>query len=111
MSECVFCKIVNKEIYADIILDNEDVLAFADVNPVSPIHYLIIPKQHCSSLMDMPDNLMLSVHHSIKEVAKQLGVDDSGFRVVNNCGEDGGQVVDHVHFHFLAKRHHGWPPG
>ena len=108
---CIFCKVVNKEIQSKFIFENEDFIAFNDIRPVSPVHVLVIPKKHYRSLLEVSDkeilgNLMLTV----KEVAKQLGLNE-GFRTVINTGDNGGQTVYHIHAHILGGRFHKWPPG
>ncbi len=113
MEDCVFCKIVNKEIPSQVVYEDDKVMVFKDLEPQAPIHYLIIPRQHFNSIMNVPAGndivqhiFMIAVKMAVKE-----GVGDEGFRVVNNCGELGGQTVNHLHFHFLAGREMKWPPG
>ncbi|SHN85992.1 histidine triad nucleotide-binding protein [Desulfitobacterium chlororespirans] len=105
MSECIFCKIINKEIPSQVIFEDEHVLAFKDINPVAPVHLLVVPKKHRESLndIDVTDEAWLG-HILIvaKKLAQELGIADSGYRVVNNCGDDGGQVVKHLHFHVIG---------
>lgn len=105
MSDCIFCKIINGEIPTDIIYEDEDFIAFHDINPQAKIHVLIIPKQHIATYMDVTGAdlpLIGRLHVAIQNIAQQLGVDESGFRVINNCRADGGQVVFHLHYHLLA---------
>ena len=109
--DCIFCKIASKVIPANIEYEDGHVLAFPDINPVSPIHFLIIPKKHSKSIMDMSDGEMLSVKKAVKELAIKHKLEETGFRLVTNYLKDGGQEVEHVHFHFLAGRKHTWPPG
>lgn len=114
MSDCIFCKIVAGEIPSKKIYEDEQVLAFNDINPEAPTHVLIIPKKHISSLNDLSsDHVQLAGHILLtaKKVAEELGVAEAGYRVVNNCGNDGGQTVHHIHFHLLAGRALQWPPG
>lgn len=109
---CIFCKIVGKEIPANRVYEDEKVLAFADVHPQAPVHYLIIPKEHVANVLEMEDEeTMLQILSAIKALARQEGLTDRGFRVVNNCGTEGGQTVDHLHFHLLGGRNMQWPPG
>lgn len=111
MSDCIFCKIAKKEIPTKIIFENEDFIAFNDIKPVSPTHVLVIPKKHYKSLIETEDNSLLGrLLASIKEVAKQEGLNE-GFRTVINTGDNGGQTVHHLHAHVLGGRFHKWPPG
>lgn len=105
MSECIFCKIINKEIPSEVVFEDEQVLAFKDINPLAPVHLLIIPKKHRESLNQVsPEDERLLGHILIvaRQLAREFGVSDSGYRVVTNIGEDGGQVVKHLHFHVLG---------
>lgn len=113
-SECIFCKIVAGEIPCRKVYEDEHVIAFHDLYPAAPSHALVIPKKHVSTLLDFTEEdteLMGKVLRGVQHVAKELGLDESGFRVVNNMGEHGGQTVYHVHFHVLGGRHLTWPPG
>lgn len=105
MNDCVFCKIINKEIPANIVYEDEKILAFRDINPVAPVHILVIPKKHISSLVDLKEDdeiLVGKIYTVINKITKQEGIDEKGFRVIVNCGEDGGQEVKHLHFHVLG---------
>ena len=105
MEDCIFCKIVKKEIPSTIVYEDEDILAFNDVNPVTPVHILVIPKKHIESLAEIKEEdekLIGKIHTTIKKIANQVGILDKGFRVIVNCGEDGGQEVKHLHFHILG---------
>ncbi|HEV8165206.1 MAG TPA: histidine triad nucleotide-binding protein [Actinomycetota bacterium] len=111
--DCLFCKIVAKEIPADVVLDRDDVLAFRDVNPQAPTHVLVIPKDHLKSLEAVGaghEALLASLVDAVNEVARNDGV-DGGFRVVTNIGAAAGQSVDHLHLHVLGGRPMRWPPG
>ncbi|MGE4169421.1 MAG: histidine triad nucleotide-binding protein [Candidatus Margulisiibacteriota bacterium] len=111
---CIFCQIASKTIPAKVVLETDSILAFEDVNPQAPVHVLVIPKQHRASLLDFGQNdatLFGDLMQAIQTVARQTGVAESGFRVVTNTGPDGGQTVDHVHFHVLGRRSLTWPPG
>ncbi len=99
---CLFCKIVEKEIPANIELENEDCLAFHDINPKAPIHILVIPKKHIDSFNDIDPETMAKLTPFMQDVAKQLGIDQTGYRVITNVGSDGGQEVKHLHFHILG---------
>ncbi len=114
MTDCLFCKIRDNEIPADIVYENDDVLAFNDVNPHAPIHILIIPRKHISTINDLHDSdelIMGKLFSAAKIIAKQEGVSDDGFRLVVNCNEGAGQTVFHIHMHLLAGRTLTWPPG
>lgn len=111
---CIFCKIINGEIPAKIIHQDEKVIAFVDISPQAPIHLLIVPKKHIPTVLDLEDVDKELVGH-IYLVAKELAVKNhiavSGFRLVTNCNKDAGQEVFHIHFHLLGGRKMGWPPG
>lgn len=112
--DCIFCKIANKEIESAIIYEDDSVIAFNDLNPQSPIHFLVIPKEHISSANDINENNKEIIGHIfcvINKLAKDKGFDKDGYRIVNNIGKDGGQSVNHIHFHVLAGRSLQWPPG
>ncbi len=114
MPETVFAKIVRKEIPAKIIYEDELSMAFHDVTPQAPVHVLVIPKKAIASLEQATeDDLQILGHLQlvVQRVARQLGIDTSGYRVVNNCGSDGGQSVGHLHYHLLGGRPMAWPPG
>lgn len=105
MSDCIFCKIANKEIETEFIYENQNVVAFNDLNPKAPIHILIIPKKHIETVMDIKEEdkeIISDMYKAIREIAKKLNVDEKGFRIITNCKEDGGQEVMHLHIHFLA---------
>lgn len=113
MEDCVFCKIIKGEIPCEKVYEDDKVLAFKDINPAAPVHVVIIPKKHISSLNEitLEDELVLGhIFTAAKEVAHKLGVSENGYRLVSNCGKDGGQTVPHVHYHLLAGRTLGWPP-
>jgi len=99
---CIFCKIVNKEIPANIVLENENFMAFHDLNPKAPVHILIIPKIHVESFNEVSAQTMADMTPFIQEVAKVVGIDSSGYRLITNIGNDGGQEVKHLHFHLLG---------
>ena len=105
MEDCIFCKIINKEVPSTIVYEDEDVIAFKDIHPVTPVHILVIPKKHISSLVDLKEEdeaVIGKIYTVINKIAKQEGILDKGFRVIVNCGEDGGQFVKHIHFHLLG---------
>lgn len=102
---CIFCKIINGEIPSNKVYEDDKVLAFNDINPVAPYHILVIPKKHYDSIIDVPEEDMEIIgymHNVINKIAKEQGFDKAGFRIINNCGEDGGQEVKHIHYHVLA---------
>lgn len=114
MTDCIFCKIIKKEIPASIVLETETVLAFNDINPQAPVHILVIPKIHLSSITKVEKGhatIISDIMQAIKDIAKKTGIEGSGFRVVVNHGKDSGQAVPHLHFHILGGRILDWPPG
>ena len=114
MNNCIFCKIINKEIPAKIVYEDDVILAFDDINPQAPVHTLLIPKEHFSSLNDIPEEKKDLVGHILlkaRQVAEEKGVKDSGYRIVLNTAKDSGQDVFHIHFHVLGGRRMNWPPG
>jgi histidine triad (HIT) family protein len=115
MSEkTIFKRIVDGEIPADKVYEDDRCLAFRDIRPQAPIHVLVIPKQEIPTIADLRDEdlpLMGHLWQVIRDVAQQLGLEQDGYRVVVNCGRDGGQEVPHLHFHLLGGRRLQWPPG
>ena len=114
MTDCLFCKIRDGEIPADKVYENDDVLAFNDVNPQAPIHIIIIPRKHISTINDVEDGdefIMGKLFSAAKNIAAQKGVSDDGYRLVVNCNEKAGQTVFHIHMHLLAGRAMSCPPG
>ena len=99
---CIFCKIVKGEIPSDRILENDDFMAFHDLYPKAPIHILIIPKEHVDCFQDMSPDMMAKATLFIQEVALKMGIDKSGYRLITNNGDDGGQEIHHLHFHLLG---------
>ena len=113
MTDCLFCKIIAGEIPTNKIYEDDKVFAFADKNPQAPVHILIIPKKHINSLDDVTaedKDLLGHIQIVASKLAKEKNLTD-GYRVVNNCGVDGGQTVAHIHYHLLGGRTFGWPPG
>ena len=113
MSDCLFCKIVDGEIPSNKVYEDDEILAFHDVAPQAPVHFLIVPKKHMDSLDDTKDEdaaLLAHIMLKIKDIARDLGL-ENGYRVVINTGEDGMQSVKHLHVHVLGKRRLLWPPG
>ena len=113
MTDCLFCNIINGNIPSTLIYEDEKVVAFNDINPQAPVHYLVIPKEHIESSDFIDESNKDLIGHIIfvaAKLAKDQGL-DTGYRIVNNCGNDGGQTVGHIHFHVLGKRQMLWPPG
>ncbi|MGL4606317.1 MAG: histidine triad nucleotide-binding protein [Eubacteriaceae bacterium] len=113
MENCLFCKIVNKEIPAEIVFEDKLVLAFKDIDPQAPVHILIIPKAHYDSILSVPagDDIIGHIHTIANRIALKENIAETGFRLVNNCGEHGNQTVPHLHYHLLGGRFLTWPPG
>jgi len=112
--DCLFCKLVARDIPADIVFEDDDVIAFRDIAPQAPTHILIIPKRHISTLNDLTEEdcaLVGRLQFTAQKIAKEIGIADDGYRVVMNCNEDGGQTVYHIHMHLLGGRALAWPPG
>jgi histidine triad (HIT) family protein len=114
MTDCLFCKIVQKTIPAKIVHEDDRALAFDDINPQAPVHTLIIPKKHVAALQDCGEqdsDLLTHLLITCTNIAKQKGVAESGYRIVTNTGRAAGQTVFHLHLHVLGGRHLSWPPG
>jgi histidine triad (HIT) family protein len=114
MSPCVFCEIVAKRIPAKLAHEDDETLAFHDINPQAPVHVLVIPKQHVESLLQLDDARDVMVGRLVRrarDLAQELGLGERGFRIVFNCGDDAGYSVYHIHLHLLGGRRLGWPPG
>ncbi len=99
---CIFCKIVNKEIPSNLVLENEDFIAFHDLNPKAPVHILIIPKLHVDSFNEVSGEIMAKMTLFMQLVATEVGIEKSGYRIITNIGDNGGQEVKHLHFHLLG---------
>lgn len=113
MADCIFCQIAAKEMAADLVYEDEQLVAFPDINPQAPVHLLIIPKRHMESLAETQvehGELLASMLLTAKDLARKYDLTE-GYRVVANIGEAGGQTVPHLHFHLLGGRDLGWPPG
>jgi len=114
MGDCLFCSIVAGKIPATIVHETDKTLAFRDINPRAPVHVLVIPKEHIDSLLAIKlshADTIADIHQVVQAVARQEKVDEKGFRMVVNNGKDSGQAVGHLHYHVLAGRKLGWPPG
>ena len=103
--DCIFCKIINKEIPSNIVYEDEEILAFKDIAPQAPIHIVVIPKKHIEKITQIQredEALIGKIYSVINQIAKEQGIAEEGFRVIINCGENGGQEVKHIHFHLLG---------
>ena len=110
MANCIFCKIANKEIPADLIYEDENVVAFNDLNPQAPVHFLVIPKKHYASLNDIDsEEAFGNIFSAVPKIAEKLGIKE--YRTVINTGESAGQTVFHIHVHVMAGRNFNWPAG
>jgi histidine triad (HIT) family protein len=111
-SKCLFCRIIAKEIPAAIVSENEDCVAFRDINPQAPVHILVIPRQHIASLNDAREASILGqMQLTAAQLAKSEGLSERGYRTVINTNADAGQTVFHIHLHLMGGRAMGWPPG
>jgi histidine triad (HIT) family protein len=114
MSDCLFCGIVQGQVKSDVVYRDESVVAFKDIRPRAPVHILIVPRKHVATILDLEVNDQAALGQIVLVIAKlarELGIAESGFRVVANSGADAGQTVFHLHFHLLGGRRFGWPPG
>ena len=113
MEDCLFCKIIAGEIPSNKLYEDELCYAFYDIDPQAPVHFLVVPKTHIKSADELTEEnagVVVHIFVVISKLSKELGL-ENGYRIVNNCGQDGGQTVGHLHFHVLAKRCLAWPPG
>ena len=103
MSDCIFCKIANREINSEIIYENDNVIGFKDLNPMAKLHFLLVPKKHYETVLDIDNQeVMKDIFKAVKEIAEKYRIENNGFRLINNCKEDGGQEVMHMHIHMLG---------
>ena len=110
MEDCVFCKIIEGQIPSEKVYEDEEIIAFKDIQPAAPIHILVVPKKHIATLLEVSEEdsrLIAKIFQTINKIAKDLGLEKDGFRVIANCGKDSGQEVMHIHFHLLAGRKMG----
>ena len=110
MSDCLFCKIINGEIPSKKLYEDEKILAFYDISPIAPVHFLVIPKQHIASVdaIDADNSAIVAyIFQKLGELAKLAGI-ENGYRVISNCGADAGQTVQHLHFHVLGGKEMNW---
>lgn len=114
MDDCMFCRIARGEMPADVVFSDERVVAFRDINPVAPVHVLVVPRKHIPSVMELTAAdapILTAVFEACKRVAVEEGIAERGMRILTNVGEEAGQLVMHLHFHLLGGREIGWPPG
>ncbi len=114
MSDCIFCKIAAGEIPAEILYQDEDVLAFRDLSPQAPVHFLVIPRKHIATLNELEaedGELIGNMYLAAKQIAADEGIAEAGYRTLINCNAQAGQTVFHIHLHVLGGRNMGWPPG
>lgn len=105
MENCVFCKIIHKQIQSDVLYEDEDLIVFKDIKPSAPIHLLIVPKKHIASVNDIVEddvNMVGRIVYRAKKMAEEQGVAQKGYKLIFNCGKEGGQVIDHIHLHLLG---------
>lgn len=105
---CIFCKIISNEIPSNVVLENDDFLAFHDINPKAPVHILAIPKIHVDSFNEVDSETMRKMTLFIQEVTKEMNIKESGYRIITNIGENGAQEVKHLHFHILGGKRLPW---
>jgi histidine triad (HIT) family protein len=114
MEDCIFCKIINKEIPASIVFEDDKMISFNDINPQAPTHILLIPREHFASLNDIPEekkNILSHLLLKARQIAEEKGIAEKGYRIVLNTERDSGQEVFHIHLHLLGGRRMHWPPG
>jgi histidine triad (HIT) family protein len=107
MDDCIFCRIIAGQIQSDKVFENEFVFAFKDINPVAPVHILIMPKQHIVNMNDIDNDnsfLIAEIHLAAVVIARKYGISQKGYRLINNCGSDAGQTVAHLHYHLIGGR-------
>lgn len=112
--DCIFCEIINGNIPSNKIYEDDKVLAFHDISKEAPVHFLVIPKEHISSINEINkenSDIISHIFLIINKLVKELSICETGYRIINNCGKDGGQTVNHIHFHVMGQRELKWPPG
>jgi histidine triad (HIT) family protein len=112
MKDCIFCQIAEGKIPVTFVYQDEQVVAFRDLHPVAPVHVLIVPRHHADDILELAGDpagaeIMAAMLHALPRIAQALGVAETGFRLINNCGPDAGQTINHVHFHLIGGRHLG----
>ncbi len=114
MTDCLFCKIVNKEMDTDLVYEDEKVVVFEDIKPQAPVHLLIVPKEHQENIMELDEDefdIISHIHEVAVKMAEEYDIAEDGFRLVNNNREKAGQSIFHIHYHLLGGRQLQWPPG
>jgi histidine triad (HIT) family protein len=114
MENCLFCKIATGEVPSNIVYQDENIVAFKDINPQAPTHILLTPRRHIASMTDLTLDdgpILAQLFTTAQKIAHEMNIDESGYRLVSNAGRDAGQMVFHLHFHLLGGRKFGWPPG
>jgi histidine triad (HIT) family protein len=107
MEDCIFCKIISGEIPSQKLYEDDKIYVFNDINPEAPIHFLVIPKEHIANVNELTEensDILAHIFLQIKKLVKELGIDNSGYRVITNTGDDAGQTVHHMHFHVIGKK-------
>jgi histidine triad (HIT) family protein len=105
MQDCIFCKIANKAIPSQVVYEDDRLLAFKDINPLAPVHVLIIPKEHLTNVLDISEanaDLIGHIHLTANQLAREFGIAEKGFRIVTNCNKEGGQIIFHLHYHLIG---------
>lgn len=113
-SDCIFCKMATKKIETSLEYEDESIIAFNDKDPQAPVHVLVIPKEHIEKINDITVDTIKLLGKMVmvsKEIAQKKKIFDSGYRLIINCGKDGGQLIEHLHIHLIGGRRLGWPPG
>ena len=112
MADCIFCRIAKKELATNLVYEDDATVAFNDIAPQAPTHILVIPKTHIGTLNEVTDySIYAGLFAAVDKIVKEKGLSEPGYRVVANCGKDGGQAVGHIHLHILGGRPMKWPPG
>ncbi|RMD96641.1 MAG: histidine triad nucleotide-binding protein [Calditrichaeota bacterium] len=114
MAECIFCNLISGKMKGDIVYEDDQVVAFRDINPQAPVHILVVPRQHIATVNDLTEKeapVIGKITLVARDLAKKEGVAESGYRLVWNCNRDAGQAVFHIHLHLLGGRVFHWPPG
>lgn len=110
-AECIFCKIASGEIPSEIIYQDDDLVVFPDINPLTPVHLIVIPKKHITSLAEMPEEdtpIIGKMTRAANQIAREMGLSENGYRLTINSGADAGQVIFHLHMHLMGGRHLDW---
>ncbi len=105
MQDCIFCKIVRKEIPSQVVYEDDRILAFKDINPLAPVHVLLIPKEHITNVLELNESnvdIIGHIHLTANKLAREFGIAEQGFRIVTNCNKEGGQIIFHLHYHLIG---------